>query len=135
MCFVLHLGLCSLAYPFSYGAEILLSTVLNGIIALIIASITNTKVLIKALAFIGRGQLCFGNRLSELIFKVAVIYPAVAPFLFGIVAVNSFGKQAVIRFTDRLTHKYDIILCSCRVGVLCMECSVVMTDTALSLTD
>ena len=91
------------------------------------------KVFIKTLAFVGRSQLCFRNRLSELIFKIAVFDLSVTPLLLCIIEFDSFGEQLLIRRSDRLTDEHDVILRSCRVGVLGVKRPVVVTDTAFSL--
>ena len=91
------------------------------------------KILVKAFSLVGRGQLCFRNRLSELIFKVAVFDLSVTSFLLDVIAFDSFGEQLLIRRSDRLTDEHDVILRSRRVGVLGVKRPVVVTDTAFSL--
>ena len=93
------------------------------------------NVLIKALTFVGGSADSVAGLHTKKVFVVAAVYHTIIPFLPSIISLSGFSKKLLVCFTDRLTHKGDVLRSAERINIVRHELPVIVSQRPLSLTE
>lgn len=72
---------------------------------------------------------------TKKVFVVAAVYHTIIPFLPSIISLSGFSKKLLVCFTDRLTHKGDVLRSAERINIVRHELPVIVSQRTLSLTE